>query len=93
MVPVGEQATFVCKIRSGINPHWNINNRAISYDESVTRIAGEGYFIYERVSGSMATLTLRVNVTADKNGTEIYCSSLYTHSESAFLIVITGDDS
>lgn len=50
----------------------------------------EGFVFDEQIASSIATLTLRVNATADKSGTRIYCSLLSTHSTTATLLIIAG---
>ena len=50
----------------------------------------EGFFIDKLTVDNTDSLSLRVNATASKNGTQIYCSSLFTHSDTATLIVLTG---
>ena len=50
----------------------------------------EGFFITKQTVDNTDTLSLRVNATASKNGTRIFCSSLFTHSDVATLIILTG---
>ena len=88
IAPVDTEVDYYCKISNGVNPHWVINDIALEHENVLT---SQG-FLFEKVdSMSLTTLTLKVHVTADKNGTEVYCSSLDTHSDIALLITISGN--
>lgn len=89
IAPVGTEVDYYCKISDGVNPHWVIDDFA--YDHENALMSSQGFLFEKEESMSMTTLTLRVNVTADKNGTEVYCSSLDTHSDIALLIAISGN--
>ena len=91
IAPVGTEMDYYCKINGGVNPHWVINNHALDHEDMITLFMTQGFISEKEDSLSMTTLTLRVNVTADKNGTEVYCSSLDTHSHTAILITISGN--
>ena len=82
--------TFKCKIRYGDNSHWNINDSAVDSQNTKIRMQAKGFFIDKQTVDNTDTLSLRVNATMDKNGTRIYCSSLYAHSDIATLIILTG---
>ena len=89
-MPLGAEVTFICKIHNGSNPHWTIDHRSLAYDDIVEEYRQKGFHIEEQVDGNTTTLTLTVNATGDKNGTEFYCSSRDTHTDSAFLFIISG---
>ena len=93
MVPVGVDVTFSCEIGNGLNPHWNINNQALAFRDSVESISRQGFFISRQDKPDHhTTLILRVNATEERmNGTEIFCSSLRTHSNTAVLLTISGN--
>ena len=90
LVPYGAEVTFICMIQNGSNPHWTINHRSLAFDDIVEDYQQKGFHIEEQVDGITTTLTLTVNATGDKNGTEFYCSSRNTHTDSAFLFIISG---
>ena len=73
-----------------MNTHWNINGIPVTRDTQQKIKEQEGFIFYEQLAGSIDAITLRVNATADKNGTRIYCSSLSTHSVTATLLIIAG---
>ena len=90
-MPVGVDVTFSCEISDGVNPHWVINNNAFAFSNSVERASRQGFLINKQNKPDRhTTLTLRVNATEEKNGTEIFCSSSITHSNTAVLLTISG---
>ena len=91
LVPIGVEVTFTCIIRGGANPHWMIDERSLAYQGAVRRITEEGYIIERQdKADDVTSLSLTFNVTKDKNGTMISCSSLYTRSNKAVLLSISG---
>lgn len=90
LVPDGVQVNFTCKIEGGRQPYWNVGIKKLATPQTRQLLRSQGYVVTEEVHGNAETLTLTVNVTADKNNTELYCSSLFTHSNSAYLYVISG---
>lgn len=89
-MPYGAEVTFSCKIQNGSNPHWAINHSSLTFDGVVEAYRKKGFLIEEQVDGDITTLSLTVNATGDRNGTEVYCSSRNTHTDSAFLFIISG---
>ena len=89
IAPVGTEVDYYCEISSGVNPHWVINDFALDHEN--VELMRQGFLVEKQDSMSTTMLILRVNVTADKNGTEVYCSSLDSHSDIALLITISGN--
>ena len=55
-------------------------------------ISSQGFVLMEGRVGTITTLTLKVNATTEKNGTEMLCSSSYSvESDTALLLVINGE--
>ena len=94
LVPAGVEVTFRCKINSngpGVPPHWVISDYEALLPDHLTYLRGQGYIFSSTVDGSTTTLTLRVNGTIDKNGTEVYCTYASTHrSNTALLLIVNG---
>ena len=95
LVPLGAEVTFKCKIIHGVEPHWVVNNRAILLNDHIAQASSRGFFTtgMTNTQESITTLFLRMNATADKNGTEAYCVSLpSTRSNITVLLIIAGND-
>lgn len=92
LVAVGVEATFHCKIADSLEPYWVVNNDPGLEPSQVTWLSNRGFFIADkRVEGGLAMLSLKVNGTADKNGTVVFCSSVQSiRSNPADLLIITG---
>lgn len=92
LVAAGVEVSFICKIDNGEEPHWVINNYTVLNEHQRSQISTQRFVISEELEGSITTLTLQVNATADKNSTEVFCSSSYTtHSVTALLLIINGN--
>lgn len=89
-MPYGVEIVFTCKISDGLNPHWAIGNKSLAFNDTEAAYRQRGFHIEKQPDGNVTTLTLTVNATGDKNGTEVYCSSRNTHSHSAFLFIVSG---
>ena len=88
LVPVGVKVTFTC---IGQDPFWWIGEKALETEEFVNTIAEEGYIIERHdLAHGITSLTLTFNMTLDKNGTRIYCSSADTNSDIAVVLSING---
>ena len=94
LVALGVEVIFECKIFDGAEPHWVVNNRAILLPVHIERARREGFFTTSSTNNNnmVTILTLRTNATADKNGTEVYCTSLQPpRSNTAVLLIIAGN--
>ena len=90
LVPAGVEVTFHCKIYdSRVHPHWIINDYEALLPDHLAYLRSQGFFISSTVSGSTTSLSLRVNGTTNKNGTEVYCMSTQ-RSNTATLLIIEG---
>ena len=85
------EVIFTCKIRDGINVHWVIDGEALAFEDSVREAESEGYIIGRHTMTDVTSLTLTFNVTMDKNGTKIHCSSLDISSTIAVLLTLSGN--
>jgi hypothetical protein len=91
LVALGVEVIFECKIFDGVEPHWVVNDEAILLHSHIVRATSEGFFTTSNTKDMVTTLTLRMNATADKNGTEAYCTSLRPpRSNTAILLIIAG---
>ena len=64
---------------------------SILLSDHLAMAINNGFFITSNEMNRITTLTLQMNATADKNGTEAYCTSLpSTRSDTAVLLIITG---
>ena len=92
LVPLGVEVTFTCKIENSNSAHWVIDEKQLAFTDSVEMAKSEGYLISKKqdTMTNITSLMLTFNVTMDKNGTEIYCSSLATSSDIAVLLTIIG---
>ena len=70
--------------------HWNIDDQAVLSNSVLERLQQKGFIFSEIRTGSIDTINLRVNAIANKNGTQVYCSSGSTHSDTATLLIIAG---
>ena len=71
-----------------------MNNQAAYFTYQKDSLAAQGFFFEERYEGGIAMLTVKVNTTADKNETELYCISLPwpgVTSHNATLLIIAGE--
>jgi hypothetical protein len=92
LVALDVEVIFECKIFDGTEPHWVVNNGEILLPDQVSRASMKGFFITSNTRNMVTTLTLRMNATADKNGTESYCTSLRPpRSNTAVLLIIAGN--
>ena len=94
LVALGVEVIFECKIfNHGVEPYWVINNEEILLLSHIERAKREGFLITSSTNNNMVTtLTLRTNATADKNGTEAYCTSLRPpRSNTAVLLILAGN--
>jgi hypothetical protein len=92
LAALGVEVIFECKIMDGAEPHWVVNNQAILLPSQVLRASREGFFTTSNTKHMVTTLTLQMNATADKNGTEAYCTSLQPpRSNTAILLIIAGN--
>ena len=92
LVALGVEVIFECKISNGVEPHWVVNNGSILLSDHTTQVSMEGLFVTSNTKDMVTTLTLRMNATADKNGTEAYCISLPSlGSNTAVLLIIAGN--
>ena len=92
LVALGVEVIFECKIFDGMEPHWVVNNESILLSSHATIASMEGFFVTSNTKDMITTLTLRMNATADKNGTEAYCISLPSPiSNTAVLLIIAGN--
>ena len=88
------QVTFYCKIRDGSQHsiYWIVNGSRALYENQITRLHAQGYYITREHLRTITTLTLIVNVTENKNGINIYCTyRLETNSEKALLLITSGE--
>lgn len=74
---------------------WVVNStHGLFHTRKVMQLADEGFFLdYEDKENRVTVLTLRVNATASKNGTKIYCTTVDTNpprSNTALLLTING---
>ena len=93
LAAIGVEVAFHCKINSSIEPHWVVNNQAALYSYQRDHLAAQGFFFEERCEGGVTMLTMKVNATADKNETKLYCISLPwpgVSSHNATLLIIAG---
>ena len=94
LAPLGVEVTFTCKIENPNDAHWVIDEETQLFTDSaaVEMARSKGYLISKKQDNmtNIASLMLTFNVTMDKNGTEIYCSSLATNSDIAVLLTIIG---
>ena len=90
LAPLGVEVTFTCKIGNPNSPHWVIDEVPQQFTDSVEMFRSEEYLISKKQDTMTASLMLTFNVTMDKNGTKIYCSSLATNSDVAVLLTIIG---
>ena len=91
LVPLSVKVTFKCKISNGVEPHWVVNNGPILLTDHLSVAPTNGFFITRNENNGITSLTLQMNATVDKNGTEAYCKSLpSTTSNVAVLLIITG---
>ena len=92
LVPLGVEVTFTCKIGNPNSAHWVIDEVPQQFTDSVEMVRIEEYLISKKqdTMTNIASLMLTFNVTMDKNGTKIYCSSLATNSDVAVLLTIIG---
>ena len=92
LVAPGVEVMFKCKISGGAEPHWVVNNEPILLHSHIIQAISEGFFVTSSTKNMVTTLTLRTNATADKNGTEAYCTSLQSlRSNTAVLLIIAGN--
>ena len=83
--------TFHCKINNSLESYWVINSQPARTTHQKDNLATQGFITEDRHKENVTMLTLKVNTTADKNGTELYCSFLpATSSSTAILLTITG---
>lgn len=90
---IGVEVAFHCNINNSDEPHWVVNNQAALYPYQRDRLATQGFFFEERHEGGVTMLTVKVNVTVDKNETRLYCISLPwpgISSHNATLLIIAG---
>ena len=90
------EVAFHCKINNNNEPYWVVNNQAAYSTHQRDHLAAQGFSFEERYEGSIAVLTVKVNATADKNETELYCISLPwlgITSHNATLLIIAGKHS
>ena len=92
LAPLGVEVTFTCKIGNPNSAHWVIDEAPRRFPDSVEMVRSGEYLISKKQDAmkNIASLMLIFNVTMDKNGTEIYCSSLATNSDVAVLLTIIG---
>ena len=93
MVAAGVEVSFICKIENGEEPHWVINNYTVLNEHQRRQISAKHFDISEKLEGTITTLTLKMNATADKNTTEVFClssESYTTRSGTALLLIING---
>ena len=92
LVALGVDVIFECKIFNGEEPHWVVNNEEILLPSHIEQAKREGFLITSSANNMVTTLILRTNATADKNGTEAYCTSLRPQrSNTAVLLIIAGN--
>ena len=93
LAPLGVEVTFTCKIGNPNSAHWVIDEEPRQFTDSVEMVIRNEEYLISKKQNTMTNITslmLTFNVTMDKNGTEIYCSSLATNSDVAVLLTIIG---
>ena len=97
LAAVGVLVTFHCKILDGREAHWVVNSiNGVFHTRAVMQLEEKGFYVdymYEDQDNTVTVLTLRVNATASKNGTKIYCTTVNTNSprsDTALLLTIDG---
>ena len=88
----GVEATFHCKLTSGLDAYWVVNNYPGATQIQVSALESRGFFINRSMQNGITTLSLRVTATIDKNGTVMFCSSVESiRSNEAVLLVINRE--
>lgn len=90
---IGVEVAFHCRINNSIEPYWVVNNQAAYSTYQRDHLAAQGFFFEKRHEGDVTLLTVKVNATADKNETQVYCISLPwpgITSHNATLLIIAG---
>ena len=83
--------SFKCKLNNTEEPHWVVNDYIALSDFQKSSLSSEGFMIADSMEGSVATLTIRVNATNDKNNTNLFCSSFSgVSSDRVVLWIIDG---
>lgn len=91
LAAIGVSVSFNCKINNSHEPHWVINGDHAKNGHQKERTKSLGFNISEESEGTVVILTLTVNATAEKNGTQIFCLSVpNTQSSTALLMIISG---
>ena len=87
----GVEVTFHCQLAGRLNPYWVVDNVPGTQEYYLNRLRNMGFFIGRSSNNGITTLSLRVTATMDKNGTEIFCSSVDgVRTDKAVLFVIQG---
>ena len=74
-----------------MDPQWVVNGEHTQSAYQMQRIRSQGFMLTIMFEGSVAVLSLRVNATENKNGTQLYCLSLPPlSSNTAVLLIIHG---
>lgn len=94
LAAVGVLATFHCKILDGTEAYWVVNSiHGLFHSSGVMLLEDQGFYPDYEEDDRVTVLTLRVNATANKNGTKIYCTTINTNpprSDTAVLLTIDG---
>ena len=90
LVAVGVEVTFHCQLADHLNPYWVVDDTP-GTQAYLNRLQNRGFSIGNSSQNGTTTLSLRVTATIDKNGTEIFCSSVdQIMTDKAVLLVIQG---
>ena len=87
----GVEVTFQCQLADQLTSYWVIDLFP-GVPENLEELQNRGYSVSESSRDGIATLSLRVTATIDKDGTVIFCSSEESfHTNTAVLMVIESE--
>ena len=88
----GVEVTFQCQLADQLTSYWVIDLFP-GVPENLEELQNRGYSVSESSRDGIATLSLRVTATIDKDGTVIFCSSEESVSTNAAVLMVIKSES
>ena len=89
LVAAGVKVTFHCKLADRLDSYWVVGTYPGVTPEHRSELENRGFHISRSSQDGIATLSLTVTATMDKNGTVILCSSVESlMTDEAVLYII-----